>query len=278
MEQNTNTTLVEEPNPFTERVAQETDSKKAKPGLLASITSRKRRRPVFGVLYGPPGIGKSTWAASANKPVFVQCERGLDQITVPRFPQPRSLNDYKLQIQALVNEPHDFETIVIDTLDGLELLIWEEVCRLGKCDSIEAYGGGWAKGYVKAREIWTKIMERLSDMSERYNILLIAHAHVKSFTDPTLSAPYDQWKIRLNEKSAEILFQMVDLVLFANVAKTLDKENARSRKGRALISEDRELWTQPSTGVEAKNRFNLPNPMPFEWAALQKAVNDYYDK
>jgi hypothetical protein len=266
-------------NPFTSRLAAPPENGQLKKAsLLASITTRKRRRPIFGILYGPPGIGKSTFVAQAPNPIFIQCERGLDQITIDRFPQPKTLADYKLQIQALVNEEHDYKTIVIDTLDGLELLIWDEVCRIGKCDSIEAYGGGWAKGYVKAREIWTKIMERLVDMSEKYNVLLVAHAHVKSFSDPTLSAPYDQWKIRLNDKSSEILFQMVDLVLFANVAKTIDKENARSRKGRAIIGEDREMWTQPSTGIEAKNRFALPNPMPFEWEALQTAVNAFYNK
>ena len=281
MEPNTNTTVViEEPNPFAERAAAVAaeNGKKARVSLLSQVTTRKRRRPIFALLYGPPGVGKSSWASQSAKPVFIQCERGLDQITVPRLPVPKTLDDYKLQIQALVNEEHDFATIVIDTLDALELLVWEEVCRIGKCSSIEDYGGGWQKGYVKAKEIFSKILERLLNMNERFNILLVAHARVKSFTDPMLSAPYDQWQLRIEQKSAELLFQMVDLVLFANVAKTLDKENVKARKGRAIISEDREMWTQPSTGIIAKNRFNLPSPMELSWAALEEEVNKFYDK
>jgi len=268
--------LVKEENPFTSRIPA-VDNNKPK-SILDSITTRKRRRPIFALLYGSPGVGKSTFASQAPNAVFIQCERGLDQITAARLPVPKTLNDYKLQIQALVKEEHDFGTIVIDTLDALELLVWEEVCRIGKCTSIEDYGGGYQKGYVKAREIFTKILERLIEMSEHLNVLLVAHARVKSFTDPMLSAPYDQWQLRIEQKSAELLFQMVDLVLFANVAKTLEKESAKARKGRALVSNDREMWTQPSTGIIAKNRFNLPSPMPFEWEALAEEVGKFYDK
>jgi hypothetical protein len=266
-----------EPNPFAERAAAEAKQPK-KASLLDSITTRKRRRPFFGVLYGPHGAGKSTFGASLPKPVVIQAERGLDSLTVPRFPLLRSLADYKQQIQALLTEPHDYESIIIDTADGLHLLIEAEVCRIGKVDELEAYGGGWQKGQMKAKEIWVKILDRLTEMSERWNILIIGHSVIKSINDPSLGTPYDQWKMRLPDKSQDVIKQAVDLIMFVNLARTIDKESPKSRRGRAIVSDDRELWTSPTTGIECKNRFSLSSPMEFSWEALEKGINDFYDK
>jgi hypothetical protein len=268
-------TVLSPPNPFAERAAAEAKQPK-KASLLDSITTRKRRRPFFGCLYGPPGVGKSTFGSTLPKAVFIQCERGLDQITCDRFPAPKTLADYKRQILALAEEPHDYESIIIDTIDGLDLLIQAEVCRAGKVNSIEDFGYG--RGWTFAREIWVKILDRLTEMSERWNILLIAHAGVKNITDPQLGTPYDQWQLRLHDRSADILKQCVDLLLFAQLSRTIDKETPKARKGRAITSEDREMWTSPVTGVIAKNRFNLENPMPFEWPALEEAIQKFYSK
>jgi hypothetical protein len=280
----TSTTVLEPPpptvlppptNPFAERAAAEAKQPK-KPSLLSQITSRKRRRPIFGLLYGPAGVGKSTFGSTLPRPIFINCERGLDQITCDRFPAPKTLADYKRQILAIAEESHDYESVVIDTADGLDLLIQAEICRAGKVNSIEDFGYG--RGWTLAREIWVKILDRLTEMSERWNVLLIAHAAVKTITDPQLGAPYDQWQLRLQDKSADIIKQSVDLLLFAQLARTIDKETPKARKGRAITSEDREMWTSPITGVVAKNRFNLPNPMAFEWEALEKAITDFYGK
>lgn len=265
------------PNPFAARLPADNGAKEpSRGGLLAQITTRKRRRPIFAVIYGPPGIGKSTFGASAPKPVFVQAERGLDQITVAKLPIPRDFSSLYAQVDALDREEHDFETIVIDTLDAVEVLIWQRVCAEGKVRSIEEYGGGYGKGYVRAREIWTGLLTKLSEMSERYRILLLAHSHLKTINDPMQSAAYDLHKIKIHDKSAEIIRQMVDLILFANLDVSVTKESAKARKGRALISGDRLLWTQPTTGIEAKNRFNLESPIEFSWQALEEGIAKFY--
>jgi len=266
-----------EKNPFEERARAEA-AKPKRPTILSSITTRKRRRPVFGVLYGQSGIGKSTWATGAPKPVFIPVERGLDQITVAKLPTPKDFAELYAQVDALDKEEHDYETIVLDTLDATELLIWQRVCSEGKVKSIEEYGGGYGKGYVRARELWTGLLNKLSDMSERFNILLLAHAHIKTVNDPSLSTGFDLWRIRLHDKSAEIVRQMVDLILFVQLETTVQKESPKARKGRGIVSGDRVMFTAPATGYEAKNRFNLPSQMPFEYGALDEAIAAFYDK
>ena len=247
-------------------------------GILAQITTRKRRRPIFGVIYGPPGIGKSTFGASAPKPIFLQTERGLDQITVPKLPIPRDFGQLWTQVDALDKEEHEFETICLDTIDATEVLIWQRVCAEGKVKSIEEFGGGYGKGYVRAREIWTGLLSKLSEMSERFNVLLLAHSHLKTVNDPMVSAAYDLHKIKVHDKSAEIIRQMVDLICFANLDVSVAKETQKARKGKAVISGDRLLWTQPANGLEAKNRYDLESPIEFSWQALEKGINDFYGR
>jgi AAA domain len=280
MNNDTQTTTLEPPpevNPFAERAALDA-AKPRKASILAQVTTRKRRRPVFGVIYGPPGIGKSTFGASAPNPVFLQVERGLDQITVPKLPIPKDFSQLYAQIDALDREEHDYQTVVLDTLDATEVLIWQRVCSEGKVRSIEDFGGGYGKGYVRAREIWTGLLTKLSEMSERFNVLLLAHSHLKTVNDPMLAAAYDLHKIKIHDKSAEIIRQMVDLICFANLDVSIVKESQKARKGRGVISEDRLMWTAPTTGIEAKNRYDLDNPIPFIWEALEQGITSFYDR
>jgi hypothetical protein len=285
MEPSPNTTIAESENPFAARLqAVESGPNKTKPktGVLSLITTRKRRRPIFGVLEGPSGVGKSTFASEAEDPIFIPTERGLDQITAPKFPTPKTLEEFGTYLNAIDEEPHDFKTLVIDTVDALELLIFDAViAEARKSDkrikSIEEVGGGWQKGYSRAREYWQRLLSRLTSLSERMNVLLIAHSHLRAINDPMIGTAYDVFEMKVQQKSAELIKQSVDLILFARLTTALAKETAKARKGRGLVSGDREMYTQPTTGIEAKNRYNLESPMEFSWEALKQQIDKFYD-
>jgi AAA domain len=283
MNNDTQTTTLEpspEFNPFADRVAQEA-AKPRKTGTLAQVTTRKRRRPVFGVLEGTSGVGKSTFASESDNPIFIPTERGLDQITTAKFPTPKTLEEFGVYLDAVDKESHDFKTLVIDTVDALELLIFDAViAEARKTDkrikSIEEVGGGWQKGYLRAREYWQRLLSRLTSLSERMNVLLIAHSHLRTVNDPMIGIAYDVFEMKVQQKSSELIKQSVDLILFARLTTAVAKDTPRARKGRGLVSGDREMYTQPTTGIEAKNRFNLENPMEFSWASLQEGIEKFY--
>src|SRR5215468_12469848 len=110
-------------------------------------------------------------------------------------------------------------------------------------------------------------------MSERVNILLIAHSGIRPKNDPLYGmVPYDQWDLRIQKQSADAVKQYVDMILFANLEATFDKDSPKARKGRKVLSGDRLLFTQPLTGVEAKNRYDLQSPLEFSWAALSEGI------
>jgi hypothetical protein len=266
------TSVVE--NPFANRVAEQPPKKAS---ILSQIKNRKRRRPVFGLVYGPSGIGKSTFASLIPDIVLIPLERGLDQITVDKFDSPKSFEEFWSILVALDTEEHPYKAIGLDTIDALELLIFKRVCIEGKVKSIEEYGGGYGKGYMRAREIWTGVLTKLTEMSERFTILMLAHSQLRTINDPVLNAGFDMHRIKVQEKSAEIIRQMVDLILFVNFELAIDKESPKARKGRGIIG-DRVFYTQPQTGLEAKNRYNLESPLEFSWAALNEGINKFYDR
>jgi hypothetical protein len=223
-------------------------------------------------------VGKSTFGASLPEPLFIPCERGLDQITVDKFPTPETLAEFGDDLRAIEEEPNDYQSVVIDTGDALELLINDAVCAEGKVRSLEEFGGGYGKGAMRAKEYWARLLSRLIRMSEKRNILLICHSHLRTVNDPMLQAAFDIHEMKIAPKSAELIRQSVDLILYARIATTLSKDTPRARKGRAVVSGDREMYTQPTTGLESKNRFELESPMEFSWAALEEGINKFYDR
>src|SRR6185312_615233 len=97
-------------------------------------------------LYGVHGVGKSSFAAAAPEPIFIPTEEGLNTIDCHSFPLVTAYADAIKALEALYVEEHPYRTVVVDSLDWLERLIWVEVCKERSVNNIEDVG--YAKGYV----------------------------------------------------------------------------------------------------------------------------------
>ena len=96
--------------------------------LIGSITKGREQQPPRIMVYGAEGVGKSTFASLAPNPVFVQTEDGLSEIDTSKFPLARTFDDVVMQLQAVRDEQHEYGTLVIDSVDWLERLVWDRVC------------------------------------------------------------------------------------------------------------------------------------------------------
>jgi len=115
---------------------------------LNDIQRGKANAPRRTVLYGLPGIGKTTFGAMSERPVFVVTEDGVGDIGCDRFPLATRYADVIAALGSLYTEQHEYRTVVIDSLDWLERLIWTKVSQDRNVESIEDIP--YAKGYVFA--------------------------------------------------------------------------------------------------------------------------------
>lgn len=238
---------------------------------LQSIIKSRELGPPRILLYAPHGIGKTTFGASAPAPIFIPTEDGLGVLEVPHFPLAKSESDVLEAIGALANEEHDFQTVVIDSLDWLDNMVWADVNE--KYDSKDlAYG----KGAVIVAERWRVILEGLNTLRNDRGmcVILLAHCQIKRFDSPE-TEPYERYQPKLQERSSALVQEWADAVLFANFKTIVKHEDVGFKKEvrRGITTGDRLLYTTEKPAYYAKNRYGLPDALPLSWDALSEAIN-----
>jgi len=236
---------------------------------LASLRKTSVKRPPRILAYGIHGVGKSTFAAAAPSPVFIQTEDGLDALDVNAFPLARSFGDVMEAVGALYEEEHAFKTVAIDSVDWLEQLIWKDVAQEQKVSSIEDIGYG--KGYVFAQSRWSMLLEGLDILrNERgMGVILIGHAAIKRFEDPTVDG-YDRYGPDLHKNAASTLCEWADIVGFVNfrvAIKEIDAGfNKKIAKGKG--TGQRTIYLEERPGFTAKSRWRIGTDCPLDWATF----------
>lgn len=239
---------------------------------LSNLVVGKRNEPRRILVSGVEGIGKSTFASESASPIFLGAEDGTGQLDVQRFPTPETFQEVLEAIVTLTREEHAFKTLVIDTVDWLEPLVWAHICRRDNKTNIEDYGYG--KGYQTALDEWRRLLKGLEMLraAKKMEILMLAHTHLKSFKNP-LGDDFDRYELKLNLKAAGLLKEWCDAVLFANYEQFAVKTNPGDKMARAkgVATGARVLNTERSAAYDAKNRFSLPPVLPLDWATFDEA-------
>jgi hypothetical protein len=236
---------------------------------LSSLRRTAVKRPPRIFPYGIHGVGKSTFAAAAPNPVFIQTEDGLDALNVHAFPLARSFADVMDAVGALYEEDHKFETVVIDSVDWLEQLIWKDVAQEQKVASIEDIGYG--KGYVFAQSRWSMLLEGLDLLRNERNmaIILLGHAAIKRFEDPTTDS-YDRYGPDLHKNAASVLCEWCDIVGFVNFRVAVKQVDAGFNKKttKGVGTGQRTIFLEERPSFTAKSRWRIGTDCPLDWATF----------
>jgi len=224
--------------------------------LKALVKSTKKSSPPKMLIYSEHGLGKSSLAAAAPSPVFINMEDGLSEIETNAFPVALTYEDVKAQLTAVLTEEHGFKTLVIDTVDWLETRINEYVCLQGNKDSISEFGYG--AGFQQTFEETVKIVKMLNKIhiEQHMGVILLSHAIIKGFSNP-LGDDYDTYRLKLREKNAELYLEYVTLVGFLHIPVYVTTEKKGFSEKTKTVSSGRVLSVSPNAGFSAKNRYKI---------------------
>ncbi|MBN1518161.1 ATP-binding protein [Candidatus Sumerlaeota bacterium] len=227
------------------------------------ISKGKQQRAQRVVVYGPEGIGKSTFASKFPNPLFVDTEGGTDQLDIARTEKPQSWAMLGQILQHFNLDQQGFKTLIIDTIDWAELLCIAHICSEAGKAGIEDFGYG--KGYTYLAESFGKFLNFLNEVRDKgVNVVLLAHAQMRKFEQPDETGAYDRWELKLSKKCVPLVKEWADMVLFANY-KTLVVEVDGKKKAqggqRVMHVNHHPCW-------DAKNRHGLPDELPFEYGKI----------
>lgn len=237
------------------------------------ITRGKIAKPLKTVIYGPEGIGKTTFATHFPDPLYCDTEGGSHNIDVARTPVPTSWAMLLDIVQEIIKDPILCRTFVLDTADWAERLCVKHVCDKYNQSGVETFGYG--KGYVYVYEEFGRLLDLLSTLIERgVHVVVTAHAQLRKFEQPDEMGSYDRYELKLSKKTgaqvADMLKEWADLLLFANY-KTLvvnvDGQGATKGKNKAQGGQ-RVMYATHTPSWDAKNRHGLPDEMPFDFKPI----------
>lgn len=236
-----------------------------------NITRGKRPRAVKVVVYGPEGVGKSSFASHFPEPLYIDTEGSTDQLDVARVDIPTSYTMIKNQVDYIIANPNTCKTLIIDTYDWAEQLLVNDICATNSVKGIEDFGFG--KGYVYLREETARFLHKLDDVIQiGVNVVLLAHSQVKKFDQPDELGSYDRWELKLGKSTgsstAALVKEWADMILFANFKTHVTQMDKEGKKFKAQ-GHKRVMYTSHSACFDAKNRFGLAEELPFDFKEIE---------
>lgn len=237
------------------------------------IVTGKKPGPRRALCYAEHGVGKSSWAAGAPRTLFIDVEQGTNDLDISRWDEP--ITSYAQLVSVLEwvrTQPHDFATLVLDTLDWVEKLIFKDITQAAGVVAVADIDFG--KGYPRAIPKWDFLLHQLAliQSQRRMGVVLLSHARLEKVTNPE-GPPYDRyspdlWTNARNEGVSPTIQEWCDEVFFLRKKRFVRTEGKGfNEHGVVVGSEEREMLTSDTAWARAKNRLNMPPIVPVHKAS-----------
>jgi hypothetical protein len=229
-----------------------------------NITTGIRPGAVRAIIYGVPGVGKTTLATQIPNGLVLDNEDGSGQIDCARV----LTMDYRANeaaLKELIADSQGFAAVIIDSADWLEKHLCEWMLKQSGKKSIEDYGYG--KGYTILQEHFARFLALTDELINKgVHVIFVAHSKVQRVSPPDQTDGYDRYEMKLSKQVAPLLKEWADLILFANY-KVQIVEGGDGRL-KAQGGKERVLYTTNSAAWDAKNRFGLVDELPMKWESI----------
>jgi len=229
--------------------------------LLSQVRREAQSLPSRVVLYAQEKFGKTSLSCHAPRPIVLMTsgETGLLSLLeaglVPptdHFPEDfKSWPKLTQAVRELLNEAHEYRTLVLDTANGAERMCAEHICEEhfdGKWPNYASYG----KGDVQAAVEWGKFLGLLDQLrtQRKMAVLFLQHARVKSFNNPS-GKDWDQYRPESIDKLWALTHKWSDIILFGGFKVQVWDDKAKADAARYLQA-------QGTPAIVAGNRYGLP--------------------
>jgi len=229
--------------------------------LLDGIIARPTPSAPKGIIYSPPGAGKTTFGATATDSIIIDCENGAGAIPCTRTPFLTTWAEISQWLTALEREEHPYRTMAIDSVDWLLRRLEESVSgSAGRLDqTLNRSHGGYGNGrQVMKNHVYQILLPQLDRIVNRgIAVLLLAHARRTEITDVD-GVTTEKTTPELPEDYLNVFVEWSDFVCLAR----MDGEGRRV------------LVTRETPRALAKNRYGMPETIPFDWASFIAAVSE----
>lgn len=242
---------------------------------VMSTVSKPVDMPVICTILGDAGLGKTSLAATFPKPIFMRAEDGLQSIPADHrpdaFPIIQSVDDVWKQLTGLINEDHDYKTLVIDSTTALERLFAQHIVDSDpkRPASINQAMGGYGNGPMAVAAMHQRIRKAAGMLREKRGMhtVFIAHAEVETISPPD-GEDYSRFSLRMSKRSVAPYTDDVDMVAFVKL-QTFTKETDGDKR-KAISTGDRVIVAHATASNVSKNRFGIEEEIPFP-----KGVNPF---
>jgi len=226
------------------------------------------------VLYGSGGRGKSSTASLFPNPIFLDTDHSIDAFEVTKTPRLKGWESSKEEnthlglkywLDFLINEPHDFKTVVLDTIDATEIYFKKEIIKDYTTDKYTpiAYNDDNVKALnfnkgadLLGTRIQAEILNRLSILSKKKKmfVIILAHQGKRSIKLPH-SEDYQQTAPLLEKQVTSALESWADIIGLLDVRLSISED------GKAITSKDSYVFTEKKESYVAKQRegYQIPD-------------------